>query len=86
MPDVEISQGYFHHDGFGPDLKRLLEYKNLTPTELADKMGIHNSTIYYWISGRSLPNLDRLFKLARALNVTPEFLLSLVQESDWYKD
>ena len=86
MHEAEISPGYFRHNGFGPDLKRLLEYKNITPTELADRMNIHNSTIYYWIAGRSLPNMDRLFKLARALDVTPEFLLGLVQESDWNKD
>lgn len=86
MPEAEISPDCFKHDGFGPDLKRLLEYKGLTPTELADRMNIHNSTIYYWIARRSLPSLDGLFKLARALDVEPGFLLGLVQESDWDKD
>ena len=85
MSEADFSQNYVTHTGFGPDLTRLFEYKNVTPIEIAERMNIHNSTIYYWMHGRSLPNLKGLFKLAKALDVTPEFLLGLVQESDWNK-
>lgn len=73
-------------DGFGRDLSRLITHKRLTPPKLANAMNVNTATVYSWISGRTMPTVIMLLRLAAALNVEPAFLLDLVQESDYERE
>lgn len=49
--------------------------KNLTQKQLAEMMGVANSTLNQWETGLRRPNVDMLVKLARVLGCTPNDIL-----------
>lgn len=49
----------------------------LTKRTLAERMGLHETTVGKWVLGRNQPSLDYLAKLARALGVSADWLLGL---------
>lgn len=51
----------------GKNIKRLLCEKDIGITNLARIFG-SGSTVYYWITGKSLPSVENLFKLARVFD------------------
>lgn len=51
------------------NLKRILELKGITQTELSDKSGLSTSTISDYVNGRTLISPGNLQKIADALNV-----------------
>jgi len=63
----------------GEHLKELREAKNLTPQDLADKLGVTPQYIYMIESGKAKPSESRLNELARALgDLADEFLTTAV--------
>lgn len=46
----------------------------LTQKELADKVGVSESTIVAWESGRRCPNVRMLGKIERALGISLNFI------------
>ncbi len=63
----------------GEHLKELREAKNLTPQDLADKLGVTPQYIYMIESGKAKPSESRLNDLARALgDLADEFLTTAV--------
>lgn len=48
---------------FGSNLKYLLKQKGITGKDLAKKLGKAPTTISAWVSGRSYPRLDQVFKM-----------------------
>ncbi len=62
------------------ELRRRAE---LTQRQLADEVGVTESTISNWEQGRnSLVWLERIAKLCRALQCTPEDLIDYVEAID----
>jgi transcriptional regulator with XRE-family HTH domain len=55
----------------------------LTTKALAEKLGVDNTTICNWESGRRLPTLERLTDIAEALNVSTAFLLGVETKLDY---
>lgn len=53
----------------------LLLQKGKTQKQIAEEMGSHQSHISDWLNGHKIPNSASLFKLAKALDLTPEELL-----------
>jgi len=49
----------------------------LTKRTLAERMGLHETTVGKWVLGRNQPSLDYLAKLAAALGVSADWLLGL---------
>ncbi len=50
--------------------------RNMTFTSLSEKTGIKNTTLFYnWNSGKSLPQIENLIKVAAALDCSVDFLL-----------
>lgn len=49
----------------------------MTKRTLAERMGLHETTVGKWVLGRNQPSLDYLAKLARALGVSADWLLGL---------
>lgn len=61
---------------FGQHIKFLRKSKNLSRQELADVIGISFYSIAEYELGRKLPSLSTFCNIAKALNVTPNELLS----------
>jgi len=49
-------------------LKKILNYYNLSATQLADKIGVQRSSISHLLSGRNKPSLDFVLKLIKHFN------------------
>lgn len=49
-------------------LIKLRKQANLTQCELAEQLGVRQSTIAMWESGDSMPTADKLPRIAKILN------------------
>ena len=58
-------------------LNHALKVRNMKPVDLAEKTGISKPRISQYTNGVYVPKSDALFKLADALNVSPEWLRGL---------
>ena len=56
-------------------LRQAMVYKGINATELSEKIGITKSAMSYYLSGRSEPKANRLYVLAKALDVSEAWLL-----------
>jgi transcriptional regulator with XRE-family HTH domain len=56
-------------------LKHAMRSKNMKPTDLAIATGIPKSSISYYMSGKSIPKTDRIYLMAKALDVSEAWLL-----------
>lgn len=63
------------HPKFATFLTAHREKQGLTQPQLAEKVGVTKSNVYYWESGTYLPQMNVLERLARALKVSYEDLL-----------
>ena len=52
------------------NLKRYIEYRKLSVTDLANKINLPYSTVNDWVNGVSYPRVDKLNILAEALGVS----------------
>lgn len=66
-----------HKETFKTRFNKALSVKNIKPTELAEKTGLSKSTISHYMSGYTKPKSDKLFILAKALNVSEQWLMGL---------
>jgi transcriptional regulator with XRE-family HTH domain len=63
--------------GFGENLKQELLYKGILKKELAAKAGVHKRAIDTYVRTRaSMPPADTAVKIAKALGVTVEYLVT----------
>ncbi len=51
------------------------ESKNLSTTQLADKLGIQKSRVSMWETNGTVPRQDMLFKLCEFFGVSADYLL-----------
>lgn len=62
--------------GLGSRLKEILERYNMSPKELADRIGVPPTTIYSMIQRDSKKaDIDTLIAIAKELNTTTDYLL-----------
>jgi transcriptional regulator with XRE-family HTH domain len=54
---------------FEKNLKMILAQRGLSAAEVAEKMGVNNSTVSCWCSGRYTPTVFNAFLLSEALGV-----------------
>lgn len=54
-----------------------IKQSGMTQTEIARKIGVTQSSVGQYLSGRSLPALDTFARLCQVLDVSPEYLLGL---------
>ena len=63
--------------GFKDRLRQEIEYKGLLVKELSAEVGISNSTFLSYIDARGvLPNVETAVKIASALGVSVEYLVT----------
>jgi len=60
---------------FGPRLLELME--GMTITELAVRSGVSTGTISNWISGRTVPDIVRLFAISNVLGASIDWMVGL---------
>ncbi|MCH7309215.1 helix-turn-helix domain-containing protein [Acinetobacter sp. NIPH 1852] len=60
----------------GTRLKQLRKVKKLTQQQLADLVGVSKTSVIYWEKDENTPKHESLLALAKALDTTPEWLLS----------
>ena len=51
-------------------LRILLAERDLRQTDLAEKIGVKESLVSYWMNGKRAPNIERLQQIADVLNVS----------------
>ena len=56
-------------------LKTIMNERGITQTELAKRTGIRQSSISDWLNDRYEPKQDKVYIIAKALNVSPAWLL-----------
>ncbi|MBZ5986004.1 XRE family transcriptional regulator [Leuconostoc gelidum] len=62
-------------DNFNNRLKQAMEYRNVKPAELSKLTNIGKSSISQWLSGKYSAKQDKIFVIAKALNVNPSWLI-----------
>ena len=67
---------------FSDTLKKLRNKKGLSQLDLAEKMYVTRSTVSRWESGNRLPDAVMISRLAEALGVDVNVLLSTAEQSD----
>lgn len=56
-------------------LREALEDNKMKPIELSEKTGIPKSMISYYLSGKSIPKSDRIYKISLALEINEAWLM-----------
>ena len=56
-------------------LKQAMDYRNIKAVDLCERGDIPKSAMSYYISGRSEPKSDRLYTIAKLLDVSEAWLL-----------
>lgn len=72
-------------------LKSIMKERKITQTELSNRTGIRQSSISDWLNDRYEPKQDKVYIIAKALNVSPAWLLgydepSTTQTEGYYVD
>lgn len=62
-------------DNFNNRLKQAMEYRNVKPAELSKLTNIGKSSISQWLAGKYSAKQDKIFIIAKALNVNPSWLI-----------
>lgn len=65
-PD-NMNEDQFRHE-FGIRLRRMMERKKITQSELAERMGVAQCRISNYIHGKNTPSVFAVNKIAKALN------------------
>lgn len=72
---------------FGENLRKLRIYKGLSAQELGKELGVAQSTVSNWESGRKEPNFEVLQKISLYFNVSTDRLLNhKIADSDAIPD
>lgn len=56
--------------------RQILDKKNLTPYQVGKDTEILQSTLSQWKSGRSIPKVDKLIRIADYLGVSLNYLMT----------
>ena len=59
---------------------QLLDERKISQKDFSDKTGIPQSTISDWRKKKTNPASDKIMIICQVLNVTPEWLLSGIEE------
>ena len=64
---------------FDKRLSQLLKENNMTQKELAQKIGVSQAIVTYWVKGQRQPTAENIFEVAKALETTSDYLLGLAE-------
>lgn len=64
---------------FHERLRHILKIYNISQSILIKELPISSSALYKWVSGKSLPSIDSLLRLADYLDCTVDYLIGRVK-------
>ncbi|MCR4759925.1 MAG: helix-turn-helix domain-containing protein [Oscillospiraceae bacterium] len=67
---------------FSAQLKKAMELRNMSQTQLCGKTGIPKSAMSQYVSGAFRPKQERTYLIAQALQTTPEYLMGFTDSID----
>ena len=67
---------------FNENLKHIMEVRGVNQKWLSDEANIPEATISRYVNGVHMPTISLIIKLAKALNVTVDYLLGIAPYSD----
>lgn len=65
----------YNNDTLATNLRIARARKNISQIELAHSLDVDSTTVSAWEAGKRSPGAENLFKLANALDATPNELL-----------
>ena len=71
---------------FSSRLRSLLEEKNISKQKLADEIGVSRQAISQYCDGSTVPNADKLLKIAEYFNVSLDYLVGKTEAKTDNKD
>ena len=66
----------------GEKIKAMRKQDGLTQSQLAEKIGVHETTIRRWERGKGLPSIDDIKKLSGLFKIASEDFLDTAQKED----
>lgn len=75
ITDSEYEGMYKKCPLFSVQLRKVMLEKKKTEYRLVKTTGISKSLFYSWLSGKSLPSIDNIIKLANALECSIDYLV-----------
>lgn len=63
-------------------LKEVMDARGLRQSDLVELTGLGKSAISQYLSGKVTPKQDKIFRLAKAINVSPEWLLGYTENAE----
>lgn len=61
-------------------LKEFLSENNLTQSEFAKRIGVKQSQVSEWLSGKAKPGYDTLRNMSLAFQISADFFLGLTEQ------
>jgi Predicted transcription factor, homolog of eukaryotic MBF1 len=61
---------------FGQNLKKIRKRKKFTQKELADELEFTHNQVSDWETGRSVPNIEQVYKIAKFLKIKIDDLIT----------
>ena len=71
---------------FGPRIQAARKAKGLTQKELADRLGVQNTTVSNWENNLTEPNGDLIRQLCEVLDLTPNELYGMTDSTSTLDD
>lgn len=76
-----ILSNFLYNKGMEPSfdeiLKEFLLINNLTQTSFASAIGVRQSQVSEWLSGKAKPGYDTLRRISLAFNVSADYFLGI---------
>jgi transcriptional regulator with XRE-family HTH domain len=60
--------------GFHIRIKEAFRFSGHIQQELVDCLGVHKSVVSAWMNGRNTPDVEKMIKIGKFLNVNPAWL------------
>lgn len=67
---------------FARNFRAAFEKSHLTQVQLGDICSVSKATVNDWLNARTMPRLDKIGMIAKALGVTERDLLSVFEDQD----
>lgn len=70
---------------FGDILKEYLSERAMTQTEFANSIGVKQSQVSEWLSGKAKPSYDILKRMALECGISADYFLGIIDEPKSFK-
>ena len=74
--DIKIKRQIFRRE-FGERIKNLRDLNGINRKDMAEYIGVCDSTLANWESGKSSPKINKLIKISNKFNVSIDYLIGL---------